>query len=227
MARVVMTLAGSTTTAQEAGSFAVGDEAVADGDRCGHDGECSPVAGDDRPGGRVPDRCGGARRDAATSLGAQVAADFGAGSTSRPCRIEVDQVDGTPRYPVQTFDPLLRDLVTWGLVSRAEPDELGPDEFGRDTWRLSPVAQDRLSELVAGAVVPVPERLVYFDHLCARCHLRGPTRLHGGAYLCAPCLEEERAEAVRTELPDATSRRRRLSRRRRRSGVEETGPLAS
>jgi hypothetical protein len=131
-------------------------------------------------------------------------------------------VDGTPRYPVQTFDPLLRDLVTWGLVVRAPSDEDGPGD-----WQLSPGAQERLGELVTGTPAPVPERLVYFDHLCARCHLREPTRLYGGAYLCAPCLEEQRAEGVPTELPDANSRRRRLSRRRRRPGVEETGPLAS
>ncbi len=151
-------------------------------------------------------------------------------------------MEGTPQYPVRTFDPLLRDLITWGLVERRDPEDSGipadfdyvddpvgadsPGNIGAPGWRLSDGAQQRLSELVAGSVVPGPERLVYFDHLCARCHHREPTRLYAGLYLCGPCLDEERAE-VPSELPVVTSPRRRLPRRRRRTGVEETGPLAS
>jgi hypothetical protein len=130
-------------------------------------------------------------------------------------------MDDMPRYPVETFDPLLRDLVVWGLVEREE------DADGSATWRLSDDARHRLDDLAPVGRPPVPDRLVYFDHLCARCHRRKPTRLQAGDYLCASCLELERAVAARVDLPEAGRSRRWASRRRRRAGVEETGPLAS
>jgi hypothetical protein len=130
-------------------------------------------------------------------------------------------MDDKAHYPVETFDPLLRDLVVWGLVERVE------DEDGDPTWRLSDDARRRIDELVPAQTRPVPDRLVYFDHLCARCHRREPTRLHSGAYLCASCLELERVEAARVDLPEVERSRRRVSLRRRRGAVEETGPLAS
>ena len=43
-------------------------------------------------------------------------------------------------YPIETFDPLLRDLVCWGLVTRQE----GATEA---SWQLVPAAQKRLDEL--------------------------------------------------------------------------------
>ncbi len=90
------------------------------------------------------------------------------------------------------FDPMLRALVTFGLV---EP-ESGDD--GRDTgdarnggrtarWRLIPAVQRRLEELVAPA--PPADKLIYFGHRCASCGQHAPTRMHSGVLLCDACRE--------------------------------------
>jgi hypothetical protein len=84
-------------------------------------------------------------------------------------------------YRIETFDALLRDLVAWGLVSRAE------DERGT-SWYLTDSAQHRLDEIIRPTGPLDLEDLVYLDHLCADCRFRGITRLHDGVYLCSACL---------------------------------------
>jgi len=128
-------------------------------------------------------------------------------------------VDGPSRYPIETFDPLLRDLVSWGLVER--------DESAAGSWRLVDAAQRQLTEIVASTGPLSAESMLYFDHLCARCHQRELTRLVDGSYLCNSCTDAIRAEAMITDEPEVSERRQRLTRRRRRPRVEESGPIAS
>lgn len=91
------------------------------------------------------------------------------------------------RPPIEKFDPLLRDLVSWGLVVRSGADADTP-------WRLAGEVQDRLDELDQQRPGSVsPDRLVYLDHRCADCRARGVTRLVAGVYLCPTCTERRRA----------------------------------
>jgi hypothetical protein len=92
-------------------------------------------------------------------------------------------------YPIETFDPLLRDLVGWGLVTRQEGRTRTP-------WRLVTAAQRRLDELLP-TVVPAGA-VIYLDHLCADCRQRGPTRIHEESYVCDGCWKERqgRPDAV-------------------------------
>jgi hypothetical protein len=85
-------------------------------------------------------------------------------------------------YRIETFDPLLRDLATWGLVVRS-------GSSAKPTWRLSTEAQHRLDELLRPAEPFAADRLVYLDHHCADCHQRGPTRLRGAEYVCDECAQ--------------------------------------
>jgi hypothetical protein len=80
------------------------------------------------------------------------------------------------------FDPMLRALVTFGLVEPdGEPDNGGP----RPSWHLIPAVQRRLESLVAPS--PPAEKLIYFGHRCGSCGEHGPTRMSDGAFLCAAC----------------------------------------
>ncbi|MGD0255800.1 MAG: hypothetical protein ABSB99_09675 [Acidimicrobiales bacterium] len=99
-------------------------------------------------------------------------------------------------HPIETFDSLLRDLVSWGLVERQDTDT-----ETRTPWQLVPDAQHRLDELLSRARVPGAEADFYLDHLCADCHQRGLTKHHGGSYLCETCWTERQArlEAVGAE----------------------------
>ncbi|MFZ0666818.1 MAG: hypothetical protein WAM97_13780 [Acidimicrobiales bacterium] len=82
-------------------------------------------------------------------------------------------------HAIKTFDPLLRDLVGWGLVTRAK------DGSGR--WVIAEHAQRRLDELVH-LVSPIDaHNIVYFNRKCALCHQQTPTRLRDDRYLCDPC----------------------------------------
>lgn len=98
-------------------------------------------------------------------------------------------------YPVETFDPLLRDLVCWGLVTRQEGAPEAP-------WQLVSAAQKRLDELQP-ASAPHAVSVVYLDHRCADCRQRGPTRIHEDCYLCEKCRVERQdpLDTVATEQP--------------------------
>jgi deazaflavin-dependent oxidoreductase (nitroreductase family) len=97
-------------------------------------------------------------------------------------------------YPIETFDPLLRDLVCWRLVTRQEGTT--------GTWQLVPRAQQRLDELLPTGA-PGAVAVIYLDHLCADCHQPGPTRIHEEFYLCDRCWAERQGHlnAVVTEPP--------------------------
>jgi len=86
-----------------------------------------------------------------------------------------------------TFDSLLRSLLSWELVTQCVDGIDGED----GEWRLSDVAQRRLSELQP-AVPRLDERTVYFGHACVDCHQRRPTRLTDGVYRCETCTERRR-----------------------------------
>ncbi len=88
-------------------------------------------------------------------------------------------------------DPLLHQLLRAGLVER-EPG--GP-------WRLSELAQRRLSELAAPP--PPADKVVHFGHHCAGCGELRPTRRRGARYLCAACDTPPAA----TNEPAASPRR--------------------
>jgi len=91
---------------------------------------------------------------------------------------------------VARFDPMLRALISFGLVER-EPDAAGD---GAPAWRLIPAVQCRLESLHAPS--PPADKLIYFGHRCRSCGEHGPTRMLGGVFLCESCRHavEERRE---------------------------------
>ena len=82
------------------------------------------------------------------------------------------------------FDPMLRALVTFGLV---EPDRPGSNGDEDHHWRLIPAVERRLDSLVPPA--PPVEKLIYFGHRCGSCGEHGPTRFRAGTYLCEACRD--------------------------------------
>jgi hypothetical protein len=117
-------------------------------------------------------------------------------------------------YRIETFDPLLRDLVAWGLVSRTEAED-GP------SWELTDAAQRRLEEIIRPASPLDVDELVYLDHLCADCRFRGITKLHDGVYLCDACLARRLAE-----VPDQPPAARRWPWRRHRQDTNGSASRA-
>ena len=119
-------------------------------------------------------------------------------------------------YPIETFDPLLRDLAYSGLATRSETQT-------GSSWRLTKTVQHRLNELVRTTDPVDAERLIYF-HRCALCNEHGPTRLRQSDYLCDSCFERRGAETQGGEVaPDAVSGRRHLGHLRNR----DKGSLAN
>jgi hypothetical protein len=90
-------------------------------------------------------------------------------------------------HRIDTFDPLLRDLVEWGLAIKVRAR-------GVSSWQLTESAQKRLNEIIHPVGPLSAERLIYLDHCCADCRLRVRTRLHEGLYLCEACLAMRLAE---------------------------------
>jgi len=122
-------------------------------------------------------------------------------------------MDGDKQCPIERFDPLLRNLVSWNLVTRGTRPH---------SWRLTEAAQRRLEELAASTGPVTAERMVYLDHFCADCHLPVRTRVYEGLYLCESCIER-RAMPPDTEPPLVAKRRWRRHRRR----VDGSTPVAS
>ena len=87
--------------------------------------------------------------------------------------------------PADAFNPLLRSLLSWGLVERRVEDD------GGVRWELTGPAQERLESLNPRAR-KAAKSLAYLDHFCARCRQQRLTHLRDGRYLCAEC---ERVEA--------------------------------
>jgi hypothetical protein len=88
-----------------------------------------------------------------------------------------------PEYPIETFDPLLRDLVGWGLVERQDAT----------AWRLVASAQRRLDELLPTRA-PGSGAVVFLNRRCADCQKRGLTRLRGESYVCDGCWAERQVK---------------------------------
>jgi hypothetical protein len=84
------------------------------------------------------------------------------------------------------FDPVLRTLMTFGLV--VEESNQSP---GTRQWILTPAAQRRLVALASPA--PPPDKLIYFGHRCGACGEHAPTRFSGGTFLCGSCRESPAA----------------------------------
>ena len=111
------------------------------------------------------------------------------------------------RHSIERFDPLLRDLVGWGLVERQAGNA--------KRWQLTPAAQQRLNELVPSVAVAAD---IYLDRVCPDCHERRLTRRHGDSYLCDRCWADRqtRLSVVATEAlaPAKQTHFRRRSRSR-------------
>lgn len=106
---------------------------------------------------------------------------YGSGS-ERPFRPEPVKKD---EIPVDAFNPLLRSLLSWHLVSRVELED------GTHRWDLTDAAQERLDYLNP-ATRKTGKSLAYLDHWCARCRQQRLTHLRDGRFLCVDC---EAAEA--------------------------------
>lgn len=92
-------------------------------------------------------------------------------------------------HPINKFDPLLRNMLAWGLV------EQGPD----GDWALRREAADRLNHLSDITRRPEASATVYFGHLCAVCHSNGATRIYEGRHLCDTCRRKAGGVAAAPE----------------------------
>lgn len=99
--------------------------------------------------------------------------------------------------PVETFNPLLRSLLTWGLVERRE------DADGNTSWELIEEVRHRLDALVPPSRTAAAS-LAYLDHWCARCRQQRLTHLRGERFLCESC---EKAEAGEVSGPQPEPKR--------------------
>ncbi|MGO9559410.1 MAG: hypothetical protein ACLPQS_13930 [Acidimicrobiales bacterium] len=103
-------------------------------------------------------------------------------------RIAPAQTNG---IPVDAFNPLLRSLISWELVTRQDDGE------GGFRWVLIEDAQRRLEKLAPGPAQSAAT-LAYLDHWCANCRQQRLTHLREGRYLCVEC---ERIEAAPKTSP--------------------------
>ncbi len=102
---------------------------------------------------------------------------------------------GASDYPIERFDPLLRDLVAYNLVVKSQTAK-------RAIWRLSDDVQRRLDQLALSSPPSfAPDQLVYLDHHCADCNLRVRTRFRDGLYLCDTCLGRREPRHLQDDLP--------------------------
>jgi hypothetical protein len=117
---------------------------------------------------------------------------------------------GEKEIPIDTFDALLRDLVTWDLVVPGEGDDA-------QAWHLVARAQQRLGELMIARGPWPAERTVYLERLCADCLRRHLTWLRDGTYVCDPCWQKRlrRAQDESTTVVLAAARGPRWVRRHR------------
>jgi hypothetical protein len=116
-------------------------------------------------------------------------ADSTGGEQQGPGPVEVE--DPT----LSRFDPMLRALMTFGLV---EQDHDGGDDASAP-WRLTAAVQRRMQALVAPA--PPAEKLIYFGHRCGSCGEHAPTRISSGTFLCDACRNTPVAELAPRREP--------------------------
>jgi len=105
------------------------------------------------------------------------------------------------RHPIERFDPLLRNLLAWGLVEEAEDG----------SWSMRQDASARLTQLGQLTRRDAPSEVVYFGHACAICRSNGLTRRIGERYLCDGCRRTAEVAAVATPLPKPSERKARRS----------------
>ena len=100
---------------------------------------------------------------------------------------------GGADFPIETYDALLRDLLTCGLVMRGEGED------GR-SWHLVARAQQRLEDL-AIAVGPWPtERTAILERQCADCRRRRLTWVREETYVCDSCWQKRLASARAVQM---------------------------
>jgi hypothetical protein len=99
------------------------------------------------------------------------------------------------KHPLERFDPLLRNMLAWGLV------EEGPD----GQWVLRSEVGQRLARLAQLTHRAETSAIVYFGHPCASCQASGATRLCEGRYLCDECRQ---APATPSPVPEERGQRR-------------------
>jgi len=90
---------------------------------------------------------------------------------------------GGKGFPIETYDWLLRDLLTCGLVTR----ENGQEAQG---WHLDAGAQERL-DFLAVAVGAWPDELTsYVDRQCPDCRRRQLTWVRKNPLVCDLCWQK-------------------------------------
>jgi hypothetical protein len=109
-------------------------------------------------------------------------------------------------HPIERFDPLLRNLLGWGLV----------EEGGDGKWVLKTEASERLGSLARLARRPETSAVVYFGHFCAQCHASKPTRLLEGRFLCDACRRAAVEDPAPAEPAEREQRRMGVRHRSRR-----------
>ncbi|MGA2528208.1 MAG: hypothetical protein ABSG36_03485 [Acidimicrobiales bacterium] len=119
---------------------------------------------------------------------------------------------GDKEIPVETFDALLRDLVTWNLVVAVERD-------GTQAWELAARAQQRLAELTRGRGPWPAERTAYLGRRCAECNRREVTWMRYGEYICEQCWQTRLSRTEDGQLADAAPSRRSRWRLRHRAEI--------
>jgi hypothetical protein len=111
---------------------------------------------------------------------------------------------GEEEIPIEKFDALLRDLVTWDLVVPGEGEDA-------EHWQLVARAQRRLADLAKTRGPWPSERTAYLDRQCADCQHRQLTWVRDGAYVCDPCWQKRLArsqdESAGAVLPAARNPR--------------------
>ncbi|MGA3351909.1 MAG: hypothetical protein ABSD85_01825 [Acidimicrobiales bacterium] len=119
---------------------------------------------------------------------------------------------GEKEIPVETFDALLRDLVTWNLVVLVEGD-------GPNAWALVPRAQQRLADLTRDRGPWPAERTAYLGRRCADCGKREVTWMRHGEYVCDPCWQQRLVSTESDQPADLAPSGRTRWRRRRRAQI--------
>lgn len=92
--------------------------------------------------------------------------------------------------PIERFDPLLRNMLSWNLVHETDAG-----------WELRPEVAERLAGLARYTKHDAPSEVVYFGHNCAGCRSNGLTRFRDGQFLCDDCRRAAELAAVATLLP--------------------------
>lgn len=120
------------------------------------------------------------------------ASDRGADARTMAGAATKGEPEKMDEHAIEQFDPLLRNMLTWGLVQ----------ETGDGRWDLRPDVAERLTALAGYTKRSEPYEVVYFGHPCAGCKSSGLTRLRDGMYLCDECRRAADLSSVATLLPE-------------------------